>query len=44
MLATFVSIESRSTWPTYGSHFTLWKLNCAISLVQMCSSECRDSW
>ena len=29
-------------WPTYGNLMVLKKLNCALSLVQMCSPECRD--
>ena len=31
-----------SRWPTYGKHLTLWKCNCALSLVQTHSSDCRD--
>ena len=31
-------------WPTYGNHLALWKLNYALSLVHLCTSECRGRW
>jgi hypothetical protein len=30
--------------PTYGNRLTLWKFNCALSVVQMYIADVRGSW